>query len=82
VHRAIRQGVKASRVALEAANPVELLQAEQALPAKKQIQKMFGTPEISSTESIGERMGLPKRPRQRTSEEVAEAALALERNSE
>ena len=43
VSRAIRHGVKASRVALEAANPVELLESQKALPAKEIIgaQKFF-----------------------------------------
>ena len=38
----------------------------------------LGHPEISSTEFIGNRMGLRKTSRQLTSEEVAERALALE----
>jgi hypothetical protein len=43
VHRAIRKGVKASKVALKAANPVELLEQQKALPAKDIIgaQKFF-----------------------------------------
>lgn len=43
VHRAIRKGVKASRVALAAANPVELLEQQKTLPAKEIIgaQKFF-----------------------------------------
>jgi transposase InsO family protein len=45
VHRAVRQGLKASRVALEAANPVELLEQQKQLPAKDIIgaQKFFNT---------------------------------------
>jgi hypothetical protein len=46
VLRAIRLGVKASRAALEAANPVELLEQQKALPAKEIIsaQKFFSEP--------------------------------------
>jgi transposase InsO family protein len=51
IHRAVRQGLKASRVALEAANPVDLLERQRMLPAKQIIgtQKFFGpTPDHPS----------------------------------
>jgi hypothetical protein len=87
VHRAVRQGVKASRLALEAANPVKLLETQQALPAHEQLagQKLFGAPapshpEVSSTQFVGERLELRKR--QLTSEEVAAKAWeAMEESS-
>jgi hypothetical protein len=43
VSRVIRQGVKASKVALQAANPVQLLEQQKALPSKEIIgmQKFF-----------------------------------------
>jgi len=83
VHRAVRQGLKASRVALEAANPVELLEQQKALPAKDIIgaQKFFapsadkplGHPEMGSLEYQAQRMGMKGHRRQLTSEEVADA---------
>jgi hypothetical protein len=85
VHRAVRQGLKASRVALEAANPVELLEQQKALPAKDIIgaQKFFAEPtakplghsEIGSLEFRAERLGMRGHRRSMTSEEVADAAL-------
>jgi transposase InsO family protein len=82
VHRAVRQGLKASRVALEAANPVELLEQQKALPAKEIVgsQKFFadsplGHPEMGSLEYQAQRMGVKGHRRQQTSEEVADAAL-------
>jgi len=68
VHRAIRLGVKASQAALDAANPVELLEQQKALPAREIIgaQKFFaepsakpelprGYPEIGSVEYMARR---------------------------
>jgi hypothetical protein len=78
----VREGVKADRLLAAAANPAELLEIQRALPAREQVtgQKLFGTPappplghpETSSTEFIGERLGLRKR--QLTSEEVGDKA--------
>jgi hypothetical protein len=78
----VREGVKADRLLAAAATPAELLEIQRALPAREQVsgQKLFGAPappplghpETSSTEFVGERLGLRKR--QLTSEEIAEAA--------
>jgi transposase InsO family protein len=85
VHRAVRQGLKASRVALEAANPVDLLEQQKQLPAREIVgsQKFFadttakplGYAEIGSLEYQAERMGMRGRRRSMTSEEVANEAL-------
>jgi hypothetical protein len=59
-------------VAQQVVNPRQLFGTPTPAPPP------LGHPEISSTEFIGNRMGLRKASRQLTSEEVAERALALE----
>ncbi len=91
VHRAIRQGVKASRVALEAANPVEMLEQQKALPAKDIIgaQKFFAEPTVDSRQSTGdptdhpsigsvEWMATRRHSARPTSEDVAKGMFDLE----
>jgi hypothetical protein len=83
--RVQREGIKADRLLAAAATPGELLALQQEAPPADQIrrQKLFGAPtppplghpETSSTEFVGERLGLRKESRQLTSEEVAEKAL-------
>ena len=88
VHRAIRQGVKASKVALEAANPVALLEQQKALPAKDIIgpQKFFDAPvvepqhpEMGSVEYMATRHKRAGYSRSFTSEEVAREMTRMEK---
>jgi hypothetical protein len=79
VHRAARQGVKAIQIEAEAANPVELLKTQTALPQREQIggQKLFGAPalpplghgEIGSVQYMAER--LARRPPRFANERAA-----------
>ena len=80
VHRAIRQGVKASKVAIAAANPVALLEQQKALPAKDIIgpQKFFDAPalepqhpEMCSVEYMATRHKRAGYSQSLTSQEVA-----------
>ena len=88
VHRAIRQGVKASKVALAAANPVALLEQQKVLPAKDIIgpQKFFDAPvmesqhpEVGSVEYMATRHKRAGYSRSLTSEEVAREMTRLEK---
>ncbi len=88
VHRAIRQGVKASKVALAAANPVALLEQQKVLPAKDIIgpQKFFDAPvmesqhpEVGSVEYMATRHKRAGYSRSLTSEEVAREMTRMEK---
>jgi transposase InsO family protein len=79
VHRAVRQGLKANRAAFEAANPVELLQRQKALPAKEIIgaQKFFADTGLDHAETGSVEYLATRRRRNPTAEEVAENMLRL-----
>ncbi len=88
VHRAIRQGVKASKVALAAANPVALLEQQKALPVKDIIgpQKFFDAPvmepqhpEMGSVEFMATRRQRAGYSQTLTSEEVAREMRRMEK---
>jgi hypothetical protein len=84
VHRAVREGLKAKRLEIEAENPVELLEMQKALPAAEQVggQKLFGFPnplppedrQISSMEWMEQKLA---RKRPRFANERAAAVVAV-----
>lgn len=82
VHRAVRQGVKASKLALESANPVEMLERQKALPAKDIIgaQKFFAEPTANSSQPTDHLSTRGRRGGKLTSEEVGKGMIDLEDN--